>query len=128
MKFRFPLAAGFLIFSVLTPIVCAQQATVTISSGGNSNSKGVVEAFCLASGTSCKVTGNRTHHAGPRTCSMSCSVDEIAVFICEDNNASRDVDEFYVPALAVAIDDGFDRKAFGWVVSGSDSASCSYTD
>ncbi|TQV82426.1 hypothetical protein FKG94_06685 [Exilibacterium tricleocarpae] len=106
----------------------AQQVTVSITSGGNSNSAGEFKAWCLDSGKSCKVTGNRTHHAGPRSCSMTCEIDELAIFSCEANNVDRWVDDVYVPNSATLISMSSNRTAYGWVVSESASVSCSYTD
>ena len=108
--------------------VSAATTTVTISASGNSNSQGVVEAWCLNSGTSCKVTGNRAHHPGPRSCSMTCDMDEITVFSCSPNNNDRWIDSFNLPASAVAINTTAEREVYGWIVSGSTTASCSYTD
>ena len=106
----------------------AQQATISISAGGNVNSKGTVEAWCVNSSKSCKVTGNRSHHAGPRSCSMSCRVNDIVVFSCSPNNDDRYIDDFHLPNGATLISQTGSRQAYGAIVSGSASASCSYTD
>jgi len=106
----------------------AEQAIVTITTSGNTNVNGVFEAFCLSSGTACRVTGNRTTHPGPRSCSMLCQVNEIAVFTCRDNNSSRPVDDVRVPQNSRVITEMGGHKAYGWIVAGTDSANCSYTD
>lgn len=120
------------VFTLLTvagaSVAHAQQATITISTGGNVNSSAVFEAWCVNSGKSCKVTGNRTHHAGPRSCSMSCNIDDIAVFSCSANNNNRWIDEMSVPSGATLIDADSNREAYGWAVSTTTSVGCSITD
>jgi len=130
MNIKMFLKAGLLgvLASAAVSQAHAQQVTVTIGSGGNSNSKGVVEAWCLDSGKACKVTGNRTTHAGPRSCSMSCEVNDVVAFACTSNNDDRSIDDFYVPSSASVITFSGSKAVYGAVLSGSVSASCSYTD
>ncbi|GLS27388.1 hypothetical protein [Marinibactrum halimedae] len=107
----------------------AASVTVSISSGGNVNSKGVVEAWCLNSGKSCKVVGNRPHHPGPRSCSMTCQTDEIFVWSCEPNNDDRWIDD--IPSSLegeTSVVSNGNRMVYSKILTGSIHAGCSFTD
>lgn len=109
-------------------MVQAQQASISISTGGNNNSTSIFEVQCFSSGTACRVVGNRDNHAGPRSCSISCPIDELVIFSCDSNSDTRFIDEINVPSGAIQVVNEIDREIYTWLVTGSASAGCVYTD
>ncbi|MBU2987265.1 hypothetical protein KO528_18015 [Saccharophagus degradans] len=107
----------------------ASPVNITISTYGNSNSNGTLEAWCPNSGTACKVIGNRDTHPGPRSCTMVCETGDTVVTTCKANSNSRYVDDFDVPANATSIYyDYGDESTYGWRATGSTNVRCSFTD
>ncbi|WGO97066.1 hypothetical protein [Saccharophagus degradans] len=107
----------------------ASPVNITISTYGNSNSNGTLEAWCPNSGTACKVIGNRDSHPGPRSCTMVCETGDTVVTTCKGNSSSRWIDDFNVPTNAVSIYfDYGDESTYGWRATGSTNVSCGFTD
>lgn len=107
----------------------ASPVNITISTTGNINSKGTLEAWCPNSGAACKVIGNRDTHPGPRTCTMVCEAGDTVVTTCKANSDSRYVDDFDVPANATSIYyDYGDESTYGWRATGSTNVRCSFID
>ncbi|WNO10021.1 hypothetical protein [Teredinibacter sp. KSP-S5-2] len=121
------------VFGVLASAACAnafaQQVTISIGSGGNNTMQAESEVWCVNSGKACRVIGNRDNHAGPRTCSMTCNVNDIVVLSCSPNDpGDRWVDDVTVPSEAVLVSDTASREVYSWIATSNASTHCSYTD